>query len=208
MKNLSLILNVVLIIAVGGLYVMQFSGGDDKSSSPKANSKENVDYSVVYINADSLLVNYDFFNEIQTQLQDKGAKLDKEYQNRAQGLQREVNDYQRNVNNLTIGQAKALEEDLIKKQQNLRLYQENLSQQLMKEEAKLNKELYDKVTNYLKQYCSENNIDLVVKYNQGSDVLYANDGMDITNQVIEGLNMAYKNESTAPKAEMDSTKTE
>lgn len=208
MKNLSLILNVVLIVAVGALYVMKFSSSNAETKSTQENKRENADYSVVYINADSLLVNYDFFNEIQAQLQEKGTKLDQEYQNRAQGLQREVNDYQKNVNNLTIGQAKALEEDLIKKQQNLRLYQENLSQQLMKEEAKLNKELYDKVTNYLKEYCSENNIDLVVKYNQGSDVLYANDGMDITKQVIEGLNNAHKNQTNGSEMKADSTKTE
>lgn len=207
MKNLSVILNVVLIVAVGVLYVIEFSGGKSGSITKNDAAKDSIDYNVVYINSDSLVVNYDFFNNIQKQLQDKGAKFDKDYQNRAEGLQREVTDYQRNVNNLTIGQAKALEEDLLKKQQNLRMYQENLSQQMLKEEAKLNKELYDKVTSFLKEYCANNEIDLVVKYNQGSDVLYANEGMDITKQVIEGLNAAYKQELESPKTKTDSTNT-
>lgn len=209
MKNLSLVLNAVLIVAVAGLYYMQFSTPSvDENMAGNVDNTE-VDYKVVYINSDSVLVNYDFFKEMQSQLQEKGQKLEKEYQNRAEGLQREVNDFQRTVNSLTIGQAKALEEDLLKKQQNLRLYQENLSQQLLKEEAKLNKELYDKITGYLKVYSADKGIDLVVKYNQGSDVLYANEGMDITNEVVAGLNLALKEgEGTADTAQADSTATE
>lgn len=209
MKNLSLVLNVVLIIAVGVLYVLQFSDNTQDIEGSKESSSASMDYKVAYINSDSVLVNYDYFNEIQKQLQDKGAQLEKEYQSRAQGLQREVNDFQRTVNSLTIGQAKALEENLVKKQQNLQLYQQNLSQQLMKEESKLNQELYNKITSFLKDYSAANSIDLVVKYNQGSDVLYANQGMDITQDVITGLNEVYKADSQEPKtSNADSTSAE
>ncbi|QSE96728.1 OmpH family outer membrane protein [Fulvivirga lutea] len=208
MKNLSLVLNIVLVVAVGVLYVLHFSKPSAEAAKGNSQKNDSIDYSVVYINSDSVLVNYDYFDKIQSELQEKGAKLEKEYQSRAEGLQREVNDFQRTVNSLTIGQAKALEEDLLKKQQNLRVYQENLSQQLMREEAKMNQELYKKVTSFLKDYSAENGIDLVVKFNQGSDVLYANEGMDITKEVIEGLNAAYAKELSAPKAKTDSTKAE
>ena len=209
MKNLSLALNVVLVFAVGILYYLQFSTESGETPISEVANNSTGDYKVAYINSDSVLVNYDYFKEIQGEMQKKGTQLEKEYQSRAEGLQREVNDFQRTVNSLTIGQAKALEEDLLKKQQNLRLYQENLSQQLLQEEAKLNQELYNKITSYLKLYSGETGIDLVVKYNQGSDVLYANSGMDITNEVIEGLNKVY---NTAPDetntVETDSSKSE
>ena len=187
-------------MAVGVLYVLQFSKSDAATTneSSETGNRAAGEYSVVYINSDSVLSKYDYFKDIQEKFQEKGQKLEKEYQNRAQGLQQEVNGYQRTVSNLTIGQAKALEENLMKKQQNLRLYQESLSQELLKEEAKMNQELYEKVTTFLKDYSSQNGIDLVVKYNQGSDVLFATKGMDITDQVIEGLNEAYANESSKP----------
>lgn len=188
MKNLSLVLNVVLIVAVAFLYFLQFSSPATEDATDETNEQQSIDSKIVYINSDSVLVNYEFFKEMQSELQTKGQKLEKEYQSRAEGLQREVNDFQRTVNSLTIGQAKALEEDLLKKQQNLRLYQENLSQQLLQEEAKMNKALYDKITGFLKTYGEQNDIHLVVKYSQGSDVLYANEGMDITSLVIDGLN--------------------
>ncbi|GAA0894247.1 hypothetical protein GCM10009122_39280 [Fulvivirga kasyanovii] len=159
---------------------------------------EAAEYSVGYINADSVLKNYDFFKEMQEKLQERGQKLEDEYKSRAEGLQKEVNDYQRNVNNLTIGQAKAVEESLMKKQQNLRMLQESLSQELIKEESKINQELYEKITSYLDDYSKNHGLQMVVKYNQGSDVLYASDSMNITNAVIKGLNDAYKKEKEAP----------
>jgi len=211
-KNISLILNIVLIIAVGVLYYLQFNTPEKESTEP--NILNATEYSVAYINSDSVLEKYDYFKKLQEDLQAKSQKLEKEYQNRAQGLQKEVTDYQRNINNLTIGQAKALEEDLMKKQQNLRMYQESLSQQLMQEQAKINEDLYKRVTKFLKDYSEKRGLELVVKYNQGSDVLYANDSMNITHSVIEGLNDQYAKEQQEGKkpeqksAEQDSTASE
>lgn len=212
MKNISLILNIVLIIAVGVLYYLQFNTPEKESTEP--NILNATEYSVAYINSDSVLEKYDYFKKLQEDLQAKSQKLEKEYQNRAQGLQKEVTDYQRNINNLTIGQAKALEEDLMKKQQNLRMYQESLSQQLMQEQAKINEDLYKRVTKFLKEYSEKRGLELVVKYNQGSDVLYANDSMNITHSVIDGLNDEYAkeqqegNKPAQKSTEKDSTATE
>ena len=89
------------------------------------------------------------------------------------------------------------------------MYQESLSQELLKEESKINQELYDKITTYLNEYSKTHDLQLVVKYNQGSDVLFAADSMDITKDVIGGLNEAYKKEKEAPveKAKTDTTAT-
>lgn len=197
MKNLSLVLNIILIVAVGVLFFLHFSG-ESNEPQQEPGIMEAAEYSVGYINADSVLKNYDFFKEMQEKLQERGQKLEDEYKSRAEGLQKEVNDYQRNVNNLTIGQAKAVEESLMKKQQNLRMLQESLSQELIKEESKVNQELYEKITSYLDDYSKSHGLQMVVKYNQGSDVLYASDSMNITNAVIKGLNEAYKKEKEAP----------
>ena len=198
MKNVSLILNAVLLIAVAALYFMHFSENPDKEQE-SSEVAEPVDYTVAYINSDSVFQNYEYFIEKQKELEDKAAKLQAEYQNRAQGLQREITDYQQNAGNLTINQAKALEENLLQKQQNLQLYQQKLSQDLLTEENKVNQELYTRITTFLKEYGEENNLQMVVRFNQGSDILFAAEGMDITNAVIDGLNTEYNTpEVSAP----------
>ena len=204
MKYLSIILNVVLIIAVGVLYFMHFNQNPD-TAEESVEEPQSVDFTIAYINPDSVLRNYEYSNKLRDELTADAQRKEKDYQNRVQGLQREVTDYQQNVGSLTIAQAKALEENLVQKQQNLQLYQQKLSQDLLAEEAKINKDLYDRVTGFLSRYGAEKNLQLVVQYNQGSDVLFASDAMDITKIVIDGLNAEYQQELANPS---DSTATE
>ena len=212
MKNLSVILNVILAIAVIVLYVLHFNIKSTLSQVEEApEASVPSDLSIAYVNSDSLLKNYDFFKDLEKQLVEKRDKLDKEYRNRAEGLQREITNFQSTAGNMTISQARAVEEDLRKKQQNLMMYQEQLGQQLMSEEAKMNAELYDKVSDYLKDYGMTTDLQIVLTYTKGSGVLYANDGLDITDQVIVGLNDTYKAEkeggSTAAPVQADTAST-
>lgn len=202
MKNISLILNAILFVAVGILFYLHFAGGT-KTSSTSAVAPG--DLKMAYINSDTVLKYYDYFKINRGKLEDKSKKLDQELRNRAQGLQNDYESYQRNVGSLTIGQAKAVEEDLTKKQQNLRMYQESLSQELAGEEGKMNVDLYAKITTFLKKYGEEKGIQLVLKFDPTSDVLYGVSGLDITQDVVAGLNESYKSEQAGATTKKDST---
>lgn len=205
MKNISNILNVVLLVAVAGLYYLHFTNtnNDQVEQVSEAGLVENP--SIVYVNSDSIVANYQYIKDKQTELEERSKKLDAEFKNRAQGLQTEINNYQRNANSMTIGQARAVEEDLMKKQQNLKMYEQGLAQELLGEEAKINKELFEKVSSLVKAYGEQKGVHLVVKFDNSSDVLYANKGMDITNEVITQLNEEYKNPETIDSVNADST---
>ena len=201
MKNLSIILNAVLLVAVGVLFFLHFfgnktvSGGTDTTASAIPS-----DLRIAYINSDSVLEHYEYLKANRVTMEEKTKKIEQEYRNRAQGLQNEITAYQRNVTNMTLGQVKAVEEDLGKKQQNLQMYQQSISQQLMAEEAKLNKELYDRVTAYLKKYAKDKNLHVVLKYDPTSDLLFAGEALDVSNDVIKGLNAEYQVEKTGTGA--------
>lgn len=205
MKNLSLALNGVLLVAVAVLYYLHFSSGSSGASSASLSSGPS-NIKVAYINSDTVLKYYDYFKVNRDRLESKGKKLDQDLRNRAENLQKDIESYQRNVGNLTIGQAKAIEEDLAKKQQNLRMYQESLSQELMVDESKMNQDLYAKVTAFLKKYGQENGLQVVLKYDPSSDLLFGGDSLDITQEVIKGLNEAYKSEKAATPADTTAKK--
>jgi outer membrane protein len=195
MKNLSLVLNIVLLVAVIVLYVLFFSGSKTASTySPSDTTASTA--KIAYILTDSVLDNYEYLAASKNVLEEKTKKLQQEYRNRAMGLQSEIAAYQRNRNSLTLGQDQAMQEDLGKKQQNLQMYEQTLSQQLMGEEQKLMKELYDRLTAYCKQYGQQRGLQVILKYDQSSDVLYGSGGIDITKDVIGGLNEAYRNEKS------------
>jgi len=205
MKNISLILNAVLLVAVAGLYYMQFKPKNTPNSAEVAANAS--DLKIAYINSDSVLKYYEFFKVNKEKLESKGKKLDQDFRNRAQSLQNDINAYQRNLGSMTIGQAKAVEEDLGKKQQNLQLYQRSLEQEMLTDQAKMNDELYAKITEYLKQYSEAKGIQVVLKFDPTSDVLYGGKTIDITQDVISGLNDAYKTETAKPVTKPDSTTT-
>lgn len=196
MKNVSLIVNVILALAVAVLYYLHFSGPGvtNTSSSPTGNLQ------MAYINSDSVLKYYDYFKVSREKLETKGKQLDQDLKSRATSLQGEFESYQRNVNSMTIGQARAVEEDLTKKRQNLQLYQESLSQQMLADQEKMTKELYDKVTTFLRKYGQEHGVQIVFKYDASSDVLFAGDSLDISKDVVKGLNEAYRLEKQVPAA--------
>ena len=202
MKNLSLILNGVLLVAVGVLYFLFFSGKKGSESSVTAPSN----LKIAYIKSDTVLKYYDYFKEQNDIFEAKGKRLSQDMQNRAQSLQNDITAYQRNVGNLTIGQAKAVEEDLTKKQQNFRLYQQSVEQEVANDQAKLTGELYGKITTFLKKYAEGSELQVIMKYDQSSDVLFGGPGIDISQDVIKGLNEEYKNEKANP-VKSDTTKT-
>lgn len=205
MKNLSLFLNIVLLVAVIVLYVLHFSPSKVEAI-PSSSDTSAVNLKVAYINSDSVLKHYDYLKVNREQLEAKTKKMDQDLRNRTVGLQNEIKAYQRNVSGMTLGQARATEEDLGKKQQNLQLYQQSLQQQLMQEEAKLNKELYDRITVFLKKYGQEKGLQVVLKFDPTSDVLFGSPGLDITEEVIKGLNVAYHLEKEEASAASDKAK--
>lgn len=205
MKNLSLILNAVLLVAVAILYVLHFSGSGKVESKSSSSDTSAVNLKVAYINSDSVLKHYEYLKVNRQQLEAKTKKMDQELQNRTVGLRNEITAYQRNVSGMTLGQARAAEEELGKKQQNLQMYQQSLQQQLMQEEAKLNQELYERITGFLKGYGQEKGLQVVLKFDPGSDMLYGGESLDITEDVIKGLNEAYLAEKKMPATKADST---
>lgn len=156
---------------------------------------------IAYIKTDSVLAHFDYFNSVKSKPETKGGKLQKELESRAKSFQGEVSAYQNSVNNLTIGQAKSVEEGLAGKQQDLQMYRQKLEQELAGEQLKMNTELYKKISEYLKIYGDEKGPDAVFKPDPGSDLLYGNSALDITSRAIAGLNEKYKKpvEKTAAK---------
>ena len=202
MKNVSLALNAVLLIAVAVLYYLQFSGSKSTSTSTGPTTPSNI----AYINTDSVLKYYEFTKVNNEKLQDRAKRLQDDLKNRATALQGEINDYQRNRGSLTIGQAQAVEEGLARKEQNFRMAQETAGQEIQMEQAKLSQDLYDKITAYLKKYSQENGLQVVLKFDGTSDLWYGADGLDISTQVIEGLNAEYKASTTPVKGDSTAAK--
>ena len=100
-------------------------------------------------------------------------------------------------NNGFLTEARAIEarDQLIVKQENLRRLQEEMIEKTAREQSELNKQLFDKLTAFLKVFNKEKGFDIVLSTQLGGNVLFAVEGYDITKEVVDGLNAEYKKES-------------
>jgi outer membrane protein len=187
----------VLLVAVLYLYIDKFSGKSVESSSvaelvESGELRVGGELAIAYINSDTLLSKYAFYDEIMKNMEKKREDAENQYMTRARSLQQEVESFQRTAGGMTMAQARAKEEDLVQKQQNLQRLEANLGQELAVEEAKLTNALYDTIANYLADFGKRRNLNIILTYTKGSGVIYADQGLDITDEVLKSLNERYE----------------
>ncbi|HYG38444.1 MAG TPA: OmpH family outer membrane protein [Cytophagales bacterium] len=188
MKNLSIALNIVLLIAVIVLYVLHFSDKKDSAISTSNPTIDAGELTIAYVNSDSLVKNYNLYKQLSKTLEEKRDKLGKNFAVREKGFQNEVNKFQQSAQRMSPGEIQAREENLMMKRQGLLQEQERLSQELMQDQAVLNDSLYTKITKFLDDYSKQKNYHLVLSHQQGGAILYGHDSLEITREVIKGLN--------------------
>ena len=196
MKNLSIVLNVVLFVAVIVLYVLYFSGHKPPETAVTSKVAGTADATkIVYINTDTLLNNYQLAVELNEAFLKKQEDRRTELNIKAKAIDQEGTEFQRKLqNNGFISEARAIEarDQLLVKQENFRRLQQEMMDKASREQSELNKQLFDEITNFLKEYNKEKGFSIVLSTQLGGNVLYAEDGFDITKEIVDRLNANYK----------------
>lgn len=196
-NQLSLILNVVLLFAVAFLYYLHFSSSSPASSvggSPVASGQQ-----VVYINTDSLVMNYGFVTDLQKDLNTRRENAERQLGLKDQQFQQEAVSFQKRASAGLMSEVemKNMQNSLLQKEQQLRGEQQNLSQGLMEMERQMSSQWLDSAINYLREYNKSKNFQYILGYSKGGGILLANDKFDVTQEVLKGLNERYKKVQTS-----------
>lgn len=167
----------------------------NQKPSPAASNAAPADKTgmILYVNSDSLLNNYDYYKDIKKVFEEKSKKAQADLTSKGQAFQQEVNAYQRSANTMSADQRTTTEERLARKQQELATYNQNAGNALSMEEATENEKLYNKVSEYLKVQAKAKGYKYVLTYSKSNpSVLYADESLEITKEIVEGLNAEYK----------------
>jgi outer membrane protein len=187
MKNAGLILNIVLIIAVGVLYYLHFKGTGSTDTSTNEGSGLN---SVYYINIDTLNENLAFLSERQEVLEKKEIDADVALKQKGAELEKEIMEYQKQVQGgfLTPKQMQSVEQRLTRKQQAIVSERDSIASMLLQESQEINRNLADKLKKHIEEFSKTKECNLVLGYTEGANILYANKNMDITRQILDKMN--------------------
>ena len=194
MKNLSIGLNVLLLIAVIVLYILHFSGNGKSTSNQGGTATVNADAKIVYINMDTLLNNYTQSRELNEAFLKKLEANRTELNIKVKNCDREAAEFRNKVENngfMTRERAEQAQMDLMIKQQNLQKLQQEMTENAQREQMEINRKLYDAITNFLTEYNKAKGFQLILSTTLGGNVLFAQEGFDITNEVVSQLNEQY-----------------
>lgn len=195
MKKILLILNVVLLGAVGYLYFLHFNKGAEEKSQTVVNlPKKGV--TMVYVNADSLFENYQYYKDLKVKMENKRKSVQAGLEAKAKALEAEFTQYQQKASSMTPDQRMKVEQMLGQKQQDFMKSRESLAENVEEEEAKIHEQLYNKIGDYLRNQ-SKSGYQIVFGYAKGGGILYANDSLNITSSILKGLNESYSKEEKA-----------
>lgn len=182
-------MNLVLLVAVAYLYYLHHRDCSAPiSSGPAITGSGMPANAIVFVNSDSLLEGYDYFNSLKDHLEQKSDSIDRVLRSRAEQLEKDVMKYQERAPGLSPQQRAEEEEKLMARQQGLMEYKNLMLDQLSEEESVMNDSLHTNLTRFLRDYNKDKNYLYILGYQRGSGILLANDSLDITPEVLKGLN--------------------
>lgn len=196
MKNLSLILNGLLIIAIIILFVLL--GKKQNKTQDLIQIKDSasvVNLPIAYVNIDSLLLNYTFAKNANEALTRKQEDSRVTLNSRQRELQEELVQFNKKLeNNAFLSRERAEQEQLRlqKKQQDLQEMAGRLSDQIMAQQQKMSEQLRDTINTFLKEYNKDGRYQMIISNTANDNVLFAEKKYDITEDVIKKLNARFK----------------
>lgn len=193
MKNISIILNAVLLVAVGVLFYLHFSATKSEKKVVSNKSVETAESGeVAYVVIDSLRKNYKFFEDLRELLIQKQQNSELSLNRKAAAYEKEAIDFQEKIQKhlITQRQAEEMNQKLMTKQQNILKLRETLSMQLAEDESSMNKQLQDSISSFLEEY-NAGRFKMIFSVSMGQNLLYGDEALNITDEVIAGLNERY-----------------
>jgi outer membrane protein len=206
MKNLSLIINGILAIAVAILFYQVntlksngVSSGSEEGTSENinpiiVNSASNLaDAKIAYINTDSINEHYAYIADFTKVLKAKKSSIENQMQSLTSKFQQEYEAFQQSAQ-----AGIASESDLMKQKTSLERQQQEIAnkelqmQNLGIELEEKNIELNKNVKDFLAKY-NNGKFDYVLSYSDMMPtILLVNPKLDITNDILKGINEEYK----------------
>lgn len=148
---------------------------------------------IAYVDIDTLLTSYNLWIELNEEMIRKEENIRATLNEKAQDLQNEYEEFDRKLKNnafVTRERAESEQNRILKKSQDLEKLQERLSNELAIESNKNNILFRDSINAFIKEYNKEKGYNVILS-RIGDNILYIDYEMNITQEIIDGLNARY-----------------
>lgn len=146
---------------------------------------------VVYVDSAKLLNNYKGMQDARAAYQKKAGSWKANIDTLASEVQQQIFKYEKESAGMTVKERQLSQELIRTRQKQFADYQQATSTQAQQEDAKMTSEVVTQVNAYLKKYGEAHGYTIILAATEYGNLAYADEGLDITEAVIEGLNKEY-----------------
>ncbi|KAB1065954.1 MULTISPECIES: OmpH family outer membrane protein [Salibacter] len=198
-QQVSLIFSTIALLAAivfGGLYLADVDPiVEEESGKKEKDSSKQSDPVVAIVNTDSLMKQYELAIELEGKLSKQQARFESRIKTKEGELMDDYEKLKRDAPTLGRFEGQARQQELQKREQKLYELQDNLSRSLAKAETEFTQRVTDSVTLYMDEISKQHNYKVVLSKSISSNILWSSEQVDITDQVIKGLNDRYDGEA-------------
>ena len=149
---------------------------------------------IAYVDIDTLLTNYNLWIQLNEEMIRKEEDVRATLNEKAKDLQADYEEFERKLNNnafVTRERAEAEQSRILKKREELDQLQERLSSELMIENNKNSVLFRDSINAYISDYNKLHGYNIILS-RIGDNILYIDNAMNITQDIIDGLNARHE----------------
>lgn len=196
-SKILIAINAVLLLGLIGIYVLHFTS--------RTNTKQNVDataplqkeggLTIAYVDSDTLLAKYQYAIDLQKELEAYRDQQERYYQQQMTQFQTDYQNYLQTGSTMTLTQQQAKEAELKQRAEKLSTLEQELLGKVTERQLTENTKLLNAIFAFIREYNAANQqFDIIMRKTfVDSPTLYLNPGMDITQEIIDGLNEEYAN---------------
>ena len=193
MKKTALILSAALM---AGFAFTACNNAAAPATDKAASDSTAVAGSIVYFNIDKVVENYDMANDLRSVVETKVSGIQSEIDRRGNKLQKDVNDFQNKIEKglLTRSVAEVQQQKLQQQQNDYQQYAMRKQQEMAEEQQVMLNQIMNAIAEYVQEYNATKQYALILT--TSGDILAApvvtgSPALDITDEILEGLNAAY-----------------
>jgi outer membrane protein len=187
------IVNIAFSLAIIVLLVLNFSkkGSSTAASNGKTDSTQVLKFA--YVDLDSLQEKYLYYQEKTKEFNGKKETADRDLNAAFQKIDNERVAFIQRGKSVTQAEAENFQRVYQGKMQNLEEQKKQLENNIATEGMKTMEELKKTMNTFLEEYNKDKKYTFIFSFSTAMDVLFYKDkSYDITNDVVDGLNKAYK----------------
>ena len=146
---------------------------------------------IAYINVEDLMKDYNATKALEEKLKSRQEEMTKVLDSIGASFQLKVQEYYQNANKMSAQKKAETEQTLQQEQQILQSRQQQAGQALQLENQTLSEALTKKVDSFVADYAKAKGIQLVFGTSGNGTVMYGDDKLNVTGDILEILNENY-----------------